>query len=207
MKAYSAACDKNKYAIAKVLQRYLAKQYLEKQFSEKKPATLLEIGSGTGQHAVFFAEQFPQLNWQPSDRAIHLMDIESWRSEAGLANCLPSIVLDLEQPWPAINVDHIFTANTLHIVRWELVLRLLNAATNALNKGGYFFIYGPFNYAGQFTSESNASFDIWLKQRDPDSGIRDFEKIKAITCTDQAMRLVEDVIMPANNRLLVFQKN
>lgn len=208
MKAYSASCDKNKYVIAEVLHRYLVENNQARSTETVSQAeTILEIGSGTGQHAVFFAEQLPNHLWQPSDRAVHLADIESWRSDAELTNCLQSILLDLERPWPAINADHIFTANTVHIIRWGLVVRLLSGVANNLNKGGYFFVYGPFNYAGQFTSDSNAAFDVWLKQRDPDSGIRDFEKIESIACAGQLMSLVEDVMMPANNRMLVFQKN
>jgi len=173
---------------------------------------VLEIGSVTGRLAVSFAEQLAHLNWQPSDRQPQLADIESWRADCAANNCLAALALDLDDVnWPLKKADHIFTANTVPIVSWPRVIKLLEGSGQTLNSQGYFFIYGPFNYNGQFTSESNAGFDQWLKQRDVDSGIRDFESIcqKLANVKDQSdkLDLIEDVTMPANNRMLVFQKS
>lgn len=208
MKAYAASCDKNKQAILDVLKRYLPAQ----KSSVNPPETVLEVGSGTGQHAVYFAEQLAHLNWQPSDRAQQLGDIESWRAESSANNCLAALALDLDDSdWPLKNADHIFTANTVHIVSWPRVIKLLEGVAKTLNPQGYFFIYGPFNYKGQFTCESNAGFDQWLKQRDADSGIRGFESIcqnlASVKNHSDRLALIEDVSMPANNRMLVFQKS
>ena len=205
---FSQACENNKTPILNVLQG---------AFVNTKQ--VLEIGSGTGQHSVFFAENLPLLRWQTSDLSIHHYSINARREESKLTNLLAPITVDLQQAWQPILkksaltesslptvIDGIFTANTLHIISWSLVKNFFNETEKHLAKGGTLCIYGPFNYQRKFTSESNAQFDIRLKHRDPESGIRDFEEVQALA--EQAgLSLIADHTMPANNRLLVFIKN
>ena len=201
MRKFSQACENNKGPILEVLQRYLSQD----EVSASKQATILEIGSGTGQHAVFFSQHLPWLQWQTADLAQSFDSINAWRDEAGSVNCLAPLELDLrESSWLSYRADNIFTANTLHIVSAELVARLINGAAAILDDGGYLFVYGPFSYNGRFTSNSNARFNEWLQQRDPDSAIRDFETVNGLA-QKAGLRLVEDNAMPANNRLLVFR--
>ncbi len=202
MKRYSPACEKNKQAILNAL-----KPFLEEQ-SNNKPCRLLEIGSGTGQHAAFFAEHLPHIEWQPSDKHGQLASIDAWQKEANLANLLPPINLNIDtNSWPIKTIHHIFTANTVHIISIDQLQRLFNGAAKHLPSSGYFFIYGPFNYDGQFTSDSNAAFDLWLKERDRQSGIRDIEMLNLFAGQNLQFNLIADMAMPANNRLLVFRKN
>ena len=202
VKRYSPACDKNKQAILNAL-----KPFLEEQNSNK-PFRLLEIGSGTGQHAVFFAEHLPYVEWQPSDVHGQLASIDAWQKEAKLTNLLPPISLNIDaNSWPVKTIDHMFTANTVHIISIDQLQCLFKGAAKYLPSSGYFFIYGPFNYDGQFTSDSNAVFDLWLKNRDGQSGIRDIEMLNSLANQNSQFNLVEDIVMPANNRLLVFKKN
>ena len=193
-KPYSQACDNNKQPIFQVLKQLLSNS---KQ--------LLEIGSGTGQHAVHFAQQLPQLTWQTSDVAINHPGINQWLDQAELSNLQRPLLLDLNQPWPIEQVDSIFSANTLHIVSWPLVKKFFSGVANHLASDGILCVYGPFNYQGNFTSQSNANFDLWLKSRDPDSGIRDIEHIEQLA-TAAGLTLIDDHAMPANNRLLVFKR-
>ena len=131
--------------------------------------------------------------------------IQAWLAEAALPNVLPPIVLDVNGSWPKQAYDGVFTANTLHIVSWESAQKLIAGAASVLKQGGRLVIYGPFNYHGSFTSDSNARFDEWLKNRDPASGIRDFEAVGQ--CAEShGLRLETDHAMPANNRLLIFIK-
>ena len=202
MKRYSPACDKNKQAILNALKPFLVKQ------SNNKLCRLLEIGSGTGQHAVFFAEHLPYVEWQPSDVHGQLASIQAWQKEANLANLLPPINLNIDaNSWPVKTIHHLFTANTAHIISVDQLQRLFKAAAKHLLSSGYFFIYGPFNYNGQFTSDSNAAFDLWLKNRDSQLGIRDIEMLNSLANQNSQFNLAADVAMPANNRLLVFKKN
>jgi SAM-dependent methyltransferase len=195
MKPYSEACERNREPILEVLREAFADR-----------SSVLEIGSGTGQHAVHFAAGLPHLAWQPSDRAEHLPGIRLWRDEAGLANLLAPIELDLNQdPWPDVQPDAVFSANTLHIVSWSEVQTLLERIGRMLPAGGVLAIYGPFAYGGQHTSASNASFDAFLRNRDPLSGIRNFEDVDAIA-SGHGLRLIRDVTMPANNRTLVWRR-
>ncbi len=200
-KPYAPACDRNREAIFEALDRFI----------EPSPSSLLEIGSGTGQHAVYFAQKLATKNlaWQPSDIEENLAGIRAWQSDEPSANCLPPLELDLRKPaWPAKRYDYLFTANTLHIVGWPLVEAFMQCTVQVLKAGGLCFIYGPFNYGGEYTSESNRDFDVWLKQRDPDSSIRDFEAVVELAKKHSPMlEILEDIAMPANNRLLVFQKH
>jgi SAM-dependent methyltransferase len=193
MKPFSEACERNKEPILSVLREV---------FADRK--RVLEIGSGTGQHAVHFAAGLPHLLWQASDVKEHLPGIRGWREEAALANLPEPIALDLNQdPWPEVRADAVFTANTLHIVSWPEVHTLLDRIGRLLPGGGVLAVYGPFNYGGRFTSDSNARFDQMLRDRDPRSGIRNFEDVDALA-REQGFMLERDVAMPANNRTLVW---
>lgn len=193
-KPFSQACENNKRPIWDKLQPLLA-QY----------SNVLEIGSGTGQHAVHFAQILPHLTWQTSDLPINHEGINQWLDESTLPNVKPPIVIDLYQPWPVTTVDVIYTSNTLHIVSVELVTRFFDAVGKHLSSDGLLCVYGPFKYNGQFTSPSNGDFDLWLKERNSESGIRNIEDILALA-TNASLNLIHDYEMPANNRLLVFKK-
>ena len=170
------------------------------------PATILEIGSGTGQHAVYFGRALPHLNWQTSDRAVNHPGIEAWRADAGCENVLAPLTLDvLQNPWPEVEFDHAFTANTAHIMRWRAVESMVAGVGTRLPEGGLFVIYGPFNYGGEFTSPSNAAFDASLRRQPGGMGLRDFEALVELAST-VSLHPLEDNEMPANNRLLVFEK-
>ena len=193
--AFSQACENNKGPILAHLRAYFASS-----------RSVLELGSGTGQHAVHFAEHLPHLCWQCSDLAPALPGLRDRIEAAGLSNLLAPIELDVLQQdaWP-IASDAMFTANTLHIMPWPVAEHALWLAGTMLPAQGVLIIYGPFNYQGLYTSDSNAEFDQWLKQRAPHQGIRDFEAVNA--CLEKAgMSLHTDHAMPANNRLLVYVK-
>lgn len=178
---------------------------LKALYSDAK--NVLEIGSGTGQHAVYFAQMLGYLNWQPTDLPESIAGINLWLEHAGLSNISTPLVLNVEQSdWGLpIKYDAIFTANTLHIMSIGHVESLFKGLAKVLNDGALFCCYGPFNKNGQFTSESNARFDVWLKQRDAVSGIRDMDELTKFS--DQAnLSLIDDIEMPANNRILVWEK-
>lgn len=196
MKPYAESCEQNRAPILAVLQEV---------FADRKK--VLEIASGTGQHAVYFGQELPHLTWQTSELPSNHAGIQAWLDEACLPNVLPPLTIDVnDSPWPAAQFDAIFNANTVHIVAWPAVERMFVGIGRVLAAGGILCLYGPFNYGGQFTSESNARFDIWLKNRDPDSGVRDFETINQLAET-QGLTLLRDIAMPANNRSLVWQKS
>jgi len=195
MKPFSEACEQNRQPILEVLRVELA-----------GCRDVLEIGSGTGQHAVFFGTQFPHIRWQTSDVAGAHAGIRAWLDEAQLDNVLPPLPLDVcSDDWPAQTYDAVFSANTTHIMSWPQVECFFAGVGRVLGAGGVFCLYGPFNYGGDYTSDSNAQFDRWLKARDPLSGIRDFEALDALA---QRVGLVlrKDYEMPANNRTLVWSK-
>jgi hypothetical protein len=194
-KPFSQACENNKQPIFQVICDVF-----------KCPSTIWEIGSGTGQHACFFAAQMPCLTWQPTDLPDNLPGIR-WRlDEADLANIRPPLALDVsDERWPCTSIQGLFTANTLHIMSFAEVRLLFGKLQSYLDVGAFVAIYGPFNYKGRFTSDSNAHFDQWLKNRNPQSGIRDFEDICRLA-QNSGLQLVEDHAMPANNRLLILQK-
>jgi len=195
---FSQACENNKQPI--LAQLRLA-------FSQCNQ--VLEIGSGTGQHAVYFAKNLPQLNWQTSDLLINHQGINQWLEQFPSNNLQPPITIDLNRPWQlssiASPINGIFTANTLHIISWPLVIEFFNSIATHLVAKGTVCIYGPFNYQGQFSSDSNATFDLWLKDRDINSGIRNLEAI-IVLASAAKLQLINDQEMPANNRLLVFVK-
>ena len=194
-KPHALACDRNREPILAVLRQHFADR-----------TEVLEIGSGTGQHAVYFAGAMPWLRWQASDVAENLPGIRAWLEEAALPNAPAPVALDVRSAWPEVAVDAVFTANTLHIMGWDGVQAFFRGVGGVLagTPGGTLVAYGPFNYGGAFTSGSNREFDGWLKARDPQSGIRDFEAVDALA-REAGLHLVEDVAMPANNRCLVWR--
>jgi hypothetical protein len=210
-KPFSPSCERNRESILAVLREH---------FSDRHQ--VLEIGSGTGQHAVHFAAAMPWLTWLCSDRAEYLPGIRQWLDEAALANTPPPIELDVRGAWPARKFDAVFSANSLHIMGWTEVEAffagvdrvLAGASIPALHAdaqepdshAGKLIVYGPFNYAGAYTSDSNRDFDGWLNARDPQSGIRDFEAVDALA-RGIGLQLTADIAMPANNRCLVWQRD
>lgn len=167
---------------------------------------VLEIGSGTGQHAVFFARALPHLLWQPSDRTEWLATLRARIAGEGPANLAAPIELDVSMaPWPIVSADAIFSANTLHIMAWHDVEAFFAGAGRTLAEGAHrtLAVYGPFKYRGAFTTPSNAAFDASLKARNPASGIRDFEAVDALARA-RGFALSADHAMPANNQLLVW---
>lgn len=195
---FSPSCERNQEFIGSVLKNLLSEQ----------SGLLLEVGSGTGQHAAYLAKSLPAWQWQPTDLVGQLAGIEMWRQHSGLTNILSPIVLDLHiEDWPIrpSGVDAVFTANTLHIVSWTLVEAFFAGAGRSLRDDGLLIVYGPFNYDGEYTSPSNEEFDQWLKENDPESGIRDFEAVVAVA-KSQGLTLVDDISMPANNRCLIWYK-
>ena len=194
-KPYSESCDQNKQPILEVILPIFS-----------TVSRVLEIGSGTGQHAIYFAEKMPHLTWYTSDRRSYLDGINMWLEDAGLPNAVPPLELDVtDDHWPVVDVDAVFTANSAHIMGRHEVARLIEGAGKVLSEQGALVIYGPFNYGGSYTSESNARFDQWLKSRDAGSGIKDFEEIMSLA-NDNGMQLIADMAMPANNRILHFIK-
>jgi len=195
-KPFSEACEQNKDPILEVLREVLAHS-----------KRVLEIGSGTGQHAVFFGAQLPHLTWQTSELPEHHAGIRAWLADARLANVLPPLTLNVADPvWPVAEVDAVFSANTAHIMAWPLVEKMFAGGARVLAAGGRLCLYGPFSYHGNYSSESNARFDAWLKGRDPLSGIRDFEALDALA-QQHGMTLLDDYAMPVNNRTLVWEKS
>jgi len=155
---------------------------------------------------VYFAPEFPQLRWQTSDVPAYHDGIRAWLEEAAADNLLPPIALDVcKDPWPDTRYDAVFSANTVHIMSWPEVECLFAGVGSVLDRGGVFCLYGPFNYNGRYTSDSNAHFDQWLKARDPLSGVRDFEALQE-QAGDAGLELRKDYEMPANNRTLVWSK-
>jgi len=194
MKPYSEACEENKQPILAVLERV---------FAESR--SVLEIGSGTGQHAVYFGAALGHLVWQTSDRPENQPGIQCWLEEAALPNVRAPIGLDVGGEWPRERFDAVFSANTTHIMSWPEVEQMFQGIGRVLDPGGCFALYGPFNFGGRYTSESNARFDQLLKERDPKSGIRNFEDLDGLAKTN-GLTFSEDVPMPVNNRTLVWHK-
>jgi SAM-dependent methyltransferase len=193
---HAPSCERNRDPILAVLREHLHGRRL-----------VLEIGSGTGQHAVHFAAALPQLIWQCSDRAEQLPDIRAWLADAALSNTPPPLELDVATgPWPQARFDAAFTANTLHIMGWPEVEATFAGLDRVLDADATLVAYGPFNYCGAFTSDSNAQFDAWLRARDPRSGVRDFETVDA-RAQAIGLQLVADIEMPANNRCLVWRRD
>ncbi|HRH76748.1 MAG TPA: DUF938 domain-containing protein [Cellvibrionaceae bacterium] len=191
---FSQACENNKQPILAVLREVF------------KPARqVLEIGAGTGQHSVFFAPALTHLSWQCADLAVNLPVIAQWHSAYPSPNLLPAIAFDMHNPrWPA-GFDAVFSANTAHIMPWHLTQKMIIEVAEHLPLGGVFALYGPFNYNGVFTSDSNQRFDEFLKEQAAHMGIRDFAAINALALAG-GLYLMQDFEMPANNRCLVWCK-
>ena len=189
---HAPACARNREPIAEVLAQHL-----------RGDETVLEVGSGTGEHAVFFAQRFPQLHWQCSDLPERLPGIAAWLAETRLR---PPIALDaIAGPWPEHQYDVVFTANSLHIMPWQAVQSLFAGLQKCMAPGARLIVYGPFKYDGQYTSASNADFDASLHARGAGHGIREFGEVNALA--EQAgLSLVEDHAMPANNQCIVWQR-
>ncbi len=194
-KPFSEACEENKRPILDVLKRLF-----------RNVERVLEVGSGTGQHAVFFAQSLPHLFWQTSDREENHPSIHAWLEESSLSNTGSPIGLDVTGKWPEQTYDGIFSANTTHIMSWSEVEQFFSGVGRVLETGGCFALYGPFNFGGQYTSDSNRRFDTWLKQRDPQSGIRNFEGLNRLA-SQQGLVFQEVIAMPVNNRILVWRRN
>lgn len=195
--ANAPATERNRDPILAVLRTLLASR-----------RRVLEIGSGTGQHAVHFAAALPHLQWQTSDLPDNHPAIQAWIDASQLANVLPPLTLDVGNPstWPRQHFDAVFTANTLHIINWPQVLSLFANLPRVLADDATVIVYGPFNIGGQFTSPSNAVFDADLRCEDPKRGIRDIETVQALAA-QAGLSPVADIEMPAHNRCLVWQRN
>lgn len=192
---FSEACERNRGPILEVLRE---------AFAEVRQ--VLEIGSGTGQHAVYFAQQLPYLTWQTSDVAAHHAGINAWIDDSGLTNVKAPLTLDVRvTPWPIATTEAIFSANTLHIMDGTSVKAFFAGVGRTLPVGGMLVVYGPFNYGGRFTSESNARFDAMLRAQGVGSALRDFEAIDGLA-SDIGLNLLRDQPMPANNRTLVWRR-
>ncbi len=191
----SDACERNKGPILEVLREHL-------------PAVgdVLEIGSGTGQHAVFFAAEFPALRWQPSDTGTYLSGLRARVAAEGTANVAPVVELDVRgATWPQPGFSAVFSANTLHFMGTAAAEGFFRGVGKLLVSSGVLIVYGPFKYRGDFTAPSNARFDEWLKSTDPERGVRDFEWINELAGM-AGLRLKADIAMPANNQCLVWHK-
>ena len=195
MLPFSAACERNKDPILAVLRTEFATRH-----------SVLEIGSGTGQHAAYFAAHLPQLSWQPTEMPPLPEALGEYLCRANLPNLRPPLALDVRQlPWPASRADAVFSANTLHIMSWERVRDFFRGVGALLTTPGVLCVYGPFRYEGRYTSDSNREFDAILRERDPASGLRDIQAISQLA-REYGMRLMADHDLPAFNRLLVFAK-
>jgi len=195
-KPFSQACENNKAPILQIISEVFA-----------NTRYVLEIGSGTGQHACYFAKHLTHLIWQPTDKAENILGINLWQEQAQLANLSPALMLNIcDEQWPCDTIEAVFTANTIHIMSEQEVQIGFDQLCKRLNPKALMCIYGPFNYNGNYTSDSNARFDLWLKSQNPLSGIKNIEDIVSLTAS-RGLSLINDFNMPANNRLLVLQNS
>lgn len=198
MKQSSPSCERNKEFILAALKDVLPDS-----------GTVLEIGSGTGQHAAYFAGQLPWLVWQPTDLAENFPSIQAWAAEAGLPNLRAPLEIDLladAARWPVTSAAAIVCINTVHIVAWKGVENLITGVGRVLSPGGILYVYGAYRYATRPLEPSNESFDQWLKARDPASGVRDFEAVNALAL-QHGLILAGDRAMPGNNRSICWVKS
>ena len=194
-KPFAPACEENKQPILEVIAPRLG-----------DARSLLEIGSCTGQHAVHFAPAMPHLTWQCSDVAPYLPGMRLWLDDSPASNLPAPIELDVNGPWPDGPFDAVFSANTAHIMSLAQVRRMFLGVGRLLPAGGPFLLYGPFSDGGRHTSPSNAAFDRSLRLRDPSSGVRDLDALRAFA-GEAGLTRVEDLAMPVNHRTLVWRKD
>ena len=194
-KPFSTACERNQDPILKELQIRIVRQ-----------SAILEVGSGTGQHAIYFAKHMPNVLWQCSDLRENLSGIQMWIDDACLSNVLQPIELDVSDPTIYKTYDAVYSCNTLHIMSKSNVVKLFNLVNSVTQKQSSLFVYGPFNYNGEYTSSSHDEFDAWLKDRDLESAIKDFEWIDELA-NDAGFFIIDDIEMPANNRLLHWERS
>ncbi|PKO36914.1 MAG: methylase [Betaproteobacteria bacterium HGW-Betaproteobacteria-6] len=192
-KPHAPSTEKNREPILAVLREV---------FADRRQ--VLEIGSGTGQHAIHFGAQLPHLRWQTSDRPDFLPGIRAWLAEAALPNVLPPVEFDVLGPWPTGRYDAAYSANTLHIMSWQAVEALFAGLPAVLAPGGLLFIYGPFMFDGRHTSDSNAAFDRSLREKAPHQGVRDATAVDALA-RQNGLELVEQRPMPSNNFVLLWR--
>lgn len=192
-KPYSEASARNAEPILAVLREH---------FADRR--SVLEVGSGTGQHAAHFAAALPHLCWQTSDRAPNLPGIRAWLAEAKLPNTPEPLVFDVDEDWPGGRYDAVFSANTLHIMSWPQVERLFAGLPALLINNALFAVYGPFHDGGRPTAPSNAQFDAMLRARDPAMGVRDASDVDRLAAT-VGFSLIDDIAMPANNRCRLWR--
>lgn len=193
---FSQACERNKDIIFETIRPYLV-----------SATSVLEIGSGTAQHSLYFAKNCPHLSWQTSDQSFYLDGIRAQLSNNEIANILPPLELDVNQStWivDAARYDIVYTANTLHIMRWSDVQAFFNGLGQVSKSGSVLIIYGPFKYAGEFTSNSNGAFDQSLRAGGQGSAIRDYEAVEQLAI-ENGFSLIMDVTMPANNQCLIWR--
>jgi hypothetical protein len=195
-KRHAPATMRNREPIREVLARELPAS-----------GTVVEIASGSGEHAVYFARAFPHLTWQPSDATEPaLASIAAWVAEAQLANVRPPVALDVTAPrWPVARADAIVCINLVHIAPWQATLGLFAGGARLLAPGALLLLYGPYRFGGSFTAPSNAEFDRSLRARDAAWGVRDVDDVTA-AATAEGFALRATIGMPANNHTLVLRK-
>jgi cyclopropane fatty-acyl-phospholipid synthase-like methyltransferase len=192
----STACDRNQDPILTVLKEVMT--------TDNK--RVLEIGTGSAQHAVYFAKNLKDIVWTTSDKVSEHANITAMLIRAKLSNLRGPLAFEVgKDDFPRYNYDIVYTSNTFHIMSWKQCKNLIKILGNRLREGSQVVIYGPFNYNGEFTSESNKEFDLMLKQSDPQRGIRSFEDVNN-SMTKNGFVLFKDYPMPANNRMLVFTR-
>ncbi len=194
-KSFSQACENNKRPILDVIGGY---------FNE--PGLILEIGTGSAQHAMYFAEKLRKLYWQTSDKAENIDDINAHVNEYTHYNLGRPLAIDvLQKDWQLEYCEGIFSANTTHIMNWQMVKNMFEGVGNLLLPEKYFCLYGPFTFNGKFTSSSNESFDKMLKERDPQSGLKNFEELQKLA-ESKGLNFFKQHDLPANNNILVWQQ-
>ena len=192
----SEACERNQGPILQILRQWFL-----------SPGVVLEIGSGTGQHAVYFSRNMPHLTWQPTDREENLPGIRAWVDTTALANLRAPLKLDVrEAHWPIDSARYVFSANTAHIMGWQEVENMFDGIQRIIEPRGYMCLYGPFNRDGQFTSDSNRAFDEMLRTKNPAMGIRDDRAMISLG-RKHGLSFAAEYAMPANNRVLVWTRN
>ena len=192
---FSDACERNKIPILKVLNE------------ELDSGTVLEIGSGTGQHSVFFSKEIPSIKWYPSDTISNFESLNAFVTNYQNKNLQTPLIIDITQDeWIDFNVDYVFTSNTFHIINNALLTFFFYQCSKVIKANGKLIIYGPFKFDNQFNSPSNQTFDELLKESDSFSGLKNFEEIVSIALKFD-FKFSKKYEMPAYNNILVFKKS